>query len=240
MIQAILWDNDGVLVDTEGLYFQAGREVMATQGVELTQEDFVEQSLQKGRSVFDLLPNQDAELIDQLRLQRNARYSALLREHVRVLDGVVETLRTLHGRVLMGVVTGSRKDHFDIIHAQTNLLQFFEFVVTREDYKEAKPHPDAYLTAMRLHGLEPATCVVVEDSERGCAAAAKAGLRVLVVPNALSQHGDFFAGVQSARIGARGGGRSGEVMSMDPSCLQYCMTDAQRDPRRVFRQLLRA
>ena len=114
MIRTILWDNDGVLVDTEGLYFQAGREVMATQGIELTQKDFVEQSLQKGQSVFDLLPNQDAELIDQLRLQRNARYSALLREHVRVLDGVVETLRTLHGRVLMGVVTGSRKDHFDM------------------------------------------------------------------------------------------------------------------------------
>ena len=185
MIHAILWDNDGVLVDTEGLYFQAGREIMATQGIELTQEDFVEQSLQKGRSVFDLLPSRDAELIDRLRLQRNARYS------VRVLDGVVETLRALHGRVLMGVVTGSRKDHFDIIHAQTNLLQFFEFVVTKEDYKESKPHPDAYLTAMRLHGLKPETCVVVEDSERGCAAAAKAGLRVLVVPNELSQHGDF-------------------------------------------------
>ena len=76
MIRAILWDNDGVLVDTEGLYFQAGREVMATQDIELTQEDFVEQSLQKGRSVFDLLPNQDAELIDRLRLQRNVRYSA--------------------------------------------------------------------------------------------------------------------------------------------------------------------
>ncbi len=191
MIRAILWDNDGVLVDTERLYFQAGREVMATQGVELTQEDFVEQSLQKGRSVFDLLPDQDAELIDQLRLQRNARYSALLRAQVRVLAEVVETLRALHGRFLMGVVTGSRKDHFDIIHSQANLLQFFEFVVTREDYKEAKPHPDAYLTAMRLHGLAPETCVVVEDSERGCAAAAKAGLRVLVVPNVLSQHGDF-------------------------------------------------
>lgn len=191
VIRAVLWDNDGVLVDTEGLYFQAGREIMATQGVELTPEDFVEQSLRKGQSVFDLLPDPDAELIDRLRLRRNARYSALLREQVRVLDGVVETLRALHGRVLMGVVTGSRKDHFDIIHAQANLLPFFEFVITREDYQEAKPHPDAYLTAMRLHGLTPETCVVVEDSERGCAAAAKAGLRVLAVPNALSQCGDF-------------------------------------------------
>ena len=191
MIRAILWDNDGVLLDTEGLYFQAGREILATQGVVLTQRDFAEQSLKKGQSVFDFAPDQNAELLDRLRVKRNARYSALLKAGVRVLPGVVETLRALSGRVRMGIVTGSRRDHFDIVHAQTPLLPFFEFVITREDYAEAKPHPDAYLTAMRLHGLRPETCVVVEDSERGCVAAAKAGLRVLAVPNALSQRGDF-------------------------------------------------
>ena len=191
MIRAILWDNDGVLVDTEGLYFQAGREILATQGVALTRETFAEQSLKKGQSVFDFLPDQNAELIERLRVKRNARYSALLAKGVRVLDGVVETLSALDGRVRMGIVTGSRRDHFEIIHAQTRLLSFFEFVVAREDYNEAKPHPDAYLTAMRLHGLSPESCVVVEDSERGCVAASQAGLRVLAVPNALSQYGEF-------------------------------------------------
>ena len=191
MIRAILWDNDGVLVDTEGLYFQAGREILATQGVVLTQRDFAEQSLKKGQSVFDFAPDQSAESIELLRVKRNARYSALLKAGVRVLPGVVETLSALSGRVRMGIVTGSRRDHFDIVHAQTPLLPFFEFVIAREDYAEAKPHPDAYLTAMRVHGLRPETCVVVEDSERGCVAAAKAGLRVLAVPNALSQRGDF-------------------------------------------------
>ena len=191
MIRAILWDNDGVLVDTEGLYFQAGHEVLTTQGVELTHKDFAEQSLKKGLSVFDFLPVQDAELIERLRLKRNARYSALLANGVQVIDGVVETLETFYSRVQMGIVTGSRRDHFDIVHAQTNLLPFFDFVLAREDYGEAKPHPDAYLTAMRLHGLQPDDCVVVEDSERGCIAAAAAGLRVLAVPNALSKYGDF-------------------------------------------------
>ena len=191
MIRAILWDNDGVLVDTEGLYFQAGHEVLATQGVELTHRDFAEQSLKKGLSVFDFLPDQNAELIEELRLKRNARYSALLAEGVQVVDGVVETLETFHGRVQMGIVTGSRRDHFDIVHAKTDLLPFFDFVLAREDYEEAKPHPDSYLTAMRLHGLQPDDCVVVEDSERGCVAAAAAGLRVLAVPNALSKYGDF-------------------------------------------------
>ncbi len=191
MIRAILWDNDGVLVDTEGLYFQAGHEVLATQGVELTHRDFAEQSLKKGLSVFDFLPDQNAELIEQLRLKRNARYSALLAEGVQILDGVIETLETFYGRVQMGIVTGSRRDHFDIVHAKTDLLPFFDFVLAREDYEESKPHPDAYLTAMQLHGLQPDDCVVVEDSERGCVAAVAAGLRVLAVPNALSKDGDF-------------------------------------------------
>ncbi|MDP6041163.1 MAG: HAD-IA family hydrolase, partial [Candidatus Latescibacteria bacterium] len=82
-------------------------------------------------------------------------------------------------------------DHFDIIHAPMDLLGFFEFVLAREDYDKSKPHPDAYLKAMQLHGWTPDDCVVVEDSERGCAAAAAAGLRVLIVPNDLSAQGDF-------------------------------------------------
>lgn len=191
MLKAILWDNDGVLVDTEKLYFQAGREILATQGVALSEAEFIEQSLKKGQSVFDLLPEQDGELIDRLRQKRNARYSDLLREGVTVLDGVRETIDALHGRLRMGVVTGSRRVHFDIIHSQTNLLPFFEFVVAREDYTKSKPHPDAYLTAMKQNGLKPDMCVVVEDSERGCKAAADAGLRVFAIPNALSRGGDF-------------------------------------------------
>ena len=191
MLKAILWDNDGVLVDTEGLYFQAGQEILATQGVELTKENFIEQSLKKGKSVFDFLPNQDKNYVDQLRITRNERYSALLREGVEVLDGVVETLEALQGRLHMGVVTGSRRAHFDIIHGQTNLMRFFEFVLAREDYTLSKPHPDAYLKAMAMHGWTPEDCVVIEDSERGCVAAAAAGLRVFAIPNALSVHGDF-------------------------------------------------
>jgi HAD superfamily hydrolase (TIGR01509 family) len=191
VLKAILWDNDGVLVDTEKLYFQAGREIVAKQGVELTTEKFIEQSLKKGLSVFDFLPNQDPEYIDPLRIERDARYSDLLHTELEIVDGARETLVALHGRVRMGVVTGSHREHFDIIHSQTDMLPFFEFVLVREDYQLSKPDPDAYLTAMRLHGLQADDCIVVEDSERGCKAAADAGLRVFVVPNELSQHGDF-------------------------------------------------
>lgn len=191
MIKAILWDNDGVLVDTEELYFQAGCEILSEMGIALTREMFIEQSLNKGLSVFDFLPDQNPAVIEPLRTRRNARYSQMLRQGVRVCDGVRDVLTALRGRVCMGVVTGSRREHFELIHAQTQLLPFFDFVVVREDYDRSKPDPDAYLTAMRLHGLTPQECLVVEDTERGCNAAAAAGLRVLIAPHELSQHGDF-------------------------------------------------
>jgi HAD superfamily hydrolase (TIGR01509 family) len=191
VLKAILWDNDGVLVDTEKFYFQAGQEVLASQGVRLTREQFVEISLGQGESVFGLLGVRSPEKIEPLRQKRNRRYTELLRQGDLVIDGVEAVLSELYGRVSMGVVTGSRRDHFETIHASTDLLRFFDFVLTREDYEDSKPHPDAYLTAMTRAGLCAEECVVVEDSERGCRAAADAGIRCLAVPNAWSADGEF-------------------------------------------------
>jgi len=192
-VKALLWDNDGVLVDTEKLYFRATREVLSEVGIDLSRDLFIRISLEQGRSAFDLAAEQavSQEVIARLRDDRNKRYSELLRKGVRVLDGVENTLRQLHGRVVMGVVTSSRKEHFDNIHASTGLLRYFNFVLTREDYEKSKPNPDPFLTAMRQNGLRPEHCIIVEDSERGLAAAKAAGIRCIVVPTRLTRGSDF-------------------------------------------------
>ena len=189
----VLWDNDGVLVDTERLYFRATQEVLASVGVELTQKRFTEVSLKQGRSAFELVAQQGLSLdrVEQLREARNTIYAASLRQTAVAIDGVGEVLRRLYGQFVMGVVTGSRRDHFDIIHRASGLLPYFHFVLTREDYARAKPHPDPYLTAITRYDLDPSACVVVEDSERGLLSAKAAGLRCVIVPNELTAGGDF-------------------------------------------------
>ena len=107
------------------------------------------------------------------------------------MDGVEDTLRHLQGKAIMGVVTSCRKEHFEIIHSGTGLLHFFDFVLTRDNYKKSKPNPEPYLTALSQTGLEPQDCIVVEDTERGLAAAKAAGIRCLVVPNALTLGSKF-------------------------------------------------
>ena len=65
------------------------------------------------------------------------------------------------------------------------------FVLTREDYEQTKPHPEPYLTAMQRHSLQPDRCIVVEDSERGLAAASAAGVDCIIVLNEWTKNGDF-------------------------------------------------
>lgn len=189
----VLWDNDGVLVNTEGLYFRATREILARAHIDLTPEQFKEISLRRGASAFQLAVQRgiSAKEIAGLRAERDRLYSELLAVQSWVVEGVEDALRLLQGKVQMGIVTSSRRDHFHIAHAQGGLLHYFQFVLTREDYEHSKPHPEPYLTAMERHCLVPEQCIVVEDSERGLASARAAGLECLIVLSEWTKDGDF-------------------------------------------------
>lgn len=193
MLEAVLWDNDGVLVDTEPLYFRATRELLAQAGVELSAAEFIRRSLRDGHSAFDLLRDRgvSVEEIEALRVARNARYSDLLRADVPVRDGVRESLAALYGRVPMGIVTSSLREHFALAHRHTGLLGYFRFALTREDYERSKPDPEPYRVAAERHGWRPEECLVIEDSPRGLTAATRAGMRCIVVPTELTRGGDF-------------------------------------------------
>ena len=189
----ILWDNDGVLVNTEGLYFRSCQTALKTVGVELPLVQFKEISLRRGESVLKLAAEAGlgAGEIARLRTLRNRLYGDLLQAQSCVVEGAEGVLRTLDGHVRMGVVTGSRRDHFEMAHAKSGLTKYMDFVLTHEDYTNSKPHPEPYLTAMERHGLRPEQCIVVEDSERGLASATAAGLPCLIVLNEWTKDGDF-------------------------------------------------
>ncbi|HVB86978.1 MAG TPA: HAD family phosphatase [Candidatus Dormibacteraeota bacterium] len=193
MVDAILWDNDGVLVDTEGLFFQSTRRTLARIGIELRLQQFLELSMRQGRSAFDLAAARGwkGQQIADLKHERDRLYSEMLRRQGRVLPGVPETLRALHGRMRMAVVTSSQRQHFEALHANIGLAAYFEFVLAREDYRKAKPNPEPYLLALERLRMRAERCVAVEDSERGLAAARAAGIRCLVIPNNMTRDCSF-------------------------------------------------
>jgi HAD superfamily hydrolase (TIGR01509 family) len=195
VIKAIFWDNDGILVDTEHLYFEATRRVLARVHVDLTPALFHELFLVQNRGAWHLAEAAGVapDALARLRADRDALYGELLCRDGLVIPGVEAALERLASRHRMAIVTSSHRDHFDAIHRGTGLLRFFDFVLTREQYQRSKPDPEPYLVALAQTGLNRSECLVIEDSERGLRAARAAGLACWVIPTALTRGGDFRA-----------------------------------------------
>ncbi|MBP1732740.1 MAG: HAD-superfamily hydrolase, subfamily variant 3 [Deltaproteobacteria bacterium] len=188
MIQAILFDSDGVLVDTERLFFDATRTAFESAGVSLSDKQWARWYLGEGRGSREI-----AEMvgIPQPRIEaaiaeRDKLFWARIDEGVPIMPGVEETIEGLAHYFRLAIVTGASRGHFDRVHASTGLRRFFQTVVTSEEYERAKPHPQAYLTAMERLGLNANEYLAVEDSPRGAAAAVAAGIRCVVIPTTLT------------------------------------------------------
>jgi HAD superfamily hydrolase (TIGR01509 family) len=190
---ALLFDNDGVLVDTEGFYFQANREALAPFDVALDPETYVELFLRESRGAWDLLRERGVgeTEIHAARKGRDARYVSLLEAGDLLMPGVAAGLAALAGQYRMAIVTSSEPEPFAAVHARAGILHHFELALTRDQYTNAKPDPEPYLAAARRLGVPPARCLVVEDSERGLRAARAAGIPCWVVPSELTRGGRF-------------------------------------------------
>jgi HAD superfamily hydrolase (TIGR01509 family) len=188
----ILWDHDGVLVDTERWYFVATRDVMRGLGIDLSQETYLEY-MTRGQSCWDLCRTSGIsdEEVTRHREIRDARYREHLRTESIEVDGVADVLAILAKSFEMAVVTTARRADFELIHRSRDLLGFFQFVLTIEDYQHPKPHPDPYLAALERFGARPDQAIVIEDSARGLHSALEAGVDCLVVRSPFTASQDF-------------------------------------------------
>ena len=195
MFDAILFDNDGVLVDTEHLYFRANQEALAGVGITLDAATYVELYLREGRGAWHLARERGLGPadIDALRAARDHRYFDLVAETEVLIPGVAQIVPALARRYRLAIVTSSEPGPFARTHARTGLLEHFELVLAQGDYARAKPEPDPYLRAVERMDLPAARCLVIEDSERGLRAAKAAGLHCWVIPSALTAGGRFDA-----------------------------------------------
>ena len=190
----ILWDNDGVLVNTEQWYFAATREALAELGVQLP-IDAYQQIMIQGRSSWELAAQAgvDPQQIKDGQDLRDELYRTYLRNNDLRIKGVFEVLSELAQHYQMAIVTTCRRDDFELIHSNLDLLQFMQFVLTREDYAESKPHPEPYLTALQKFSATSSQALVVEDSERGLRAAQAAAIDCAVVDYHFTRGHDFSA-----------------------------------------------
>ena len=192
MKKYILFDNDGVLVETEKWYFEANKKALKLLGLNLEME-FYQNIMVKGGSAFELaqLHNIEHSIIEKHRSIRDSFYQEFITTKDISIQNVKDTLKELSKRYKMAIVTTSRRVDFELIHKNSGITNFMDFVLCVEDYKRAKPHPDPYLKGLEKFNSKDFEAIVVEDSQRGLESSKRANIDCIVVKNEFTQKQDF-------------------------------------------------
>lgn len=192
MKRYILFDHDGVLVDTEFWYYKAGERALADIGLTLDKDQYLRDTTQGlGTWAQAGAAGIDEQTISRQREVRNDYYQEYLRTEAIEIEGAVETLAELSKYVRMAIVTTARRVDFEIIHEKRQVRQFMDLVLVREDYNLAKPHPEPYLTALKRLGATKEETLIVEDSSRGLNSAVAAGIDCAIVYSEFTKAHDF-------------------------------------------------
>ena len=192
MKKYILFDNDGVLVETEKWYFRANVEILKKMGITLD-EDRYRDIMINGQSAFLLAEEKgfDSESVEKARDERNELYQHyILNEDINI-PGVLDVLSDLSAHCKMGIITSARREDFELIHASRGIREHMDFVLCSGEYGRSKPHPDPYLKGLELFAGEKHEAIVVEDSQRGLRSAVNAGIDCAVVYNTFTTSHDF-------------------------------------------------
>jgi HAD superfamily hydrolase (TIGR01509 family) len=184
-VAAVIFDLDGVLVDSEAVWDEVRRRFAEETGGHWharAQRDMMGMSsVEWSRYMHDELGVPlSAEEINRRVADRVAE---LYRERLPLLPGAVEAVRALAGEWPLGLASSSNRHIIDLVLELAGIAGCFEATVSSEEVEGGKPAPDVYLEAARRLGVEPKNCAAVEDSTNGIRSAHAAGMAVIAVPN---------------------------------------------------------
>lgn len=194
MTGAVIFDFDGVLIDSEGLQYKSYLEVLARYDVWVSLEEYCEFWIAAGCCPEHAVEKYRLPLTpDELRELKNPVYHEILRREVILMPGVVGALTRLGERYPLALATNSNRHDVGYAMDRFDLTRHFAVIITRDDYARAKPEPDAFVAAADGLGVAPERCLVVEDAYKGVVAAKRAGAKVVAVPNSYTSSNDFSA-----------------------------------------------
>ena len=191
MIQAVIFDFDGVIANSEPLHLAAFRDVLSAEGVVLTEQEYYERYLgYDDRGVFRALSRErelgwDAARVLALVDRKAVHLEGLEHQHSILFPGAEQAIRRLAAALPLAIASGALRTEILRILDRAGLTQFFGAIVAAEDSPAGKPAPAPYLRAVSLLSaatggpLAPGDCVAIEDSQWGLESARAAGLRTI-------------------------------------------------------------
>ena len=215
--RAVVFDLDGLMFNTEELYYDVGCELLGRRGKCFSPELIHATMGRPGRVSFQIMIDWHglSDSIDGLATEAEEIFAGILAKRLAPMPGLPELLATLEAAGLpKAICTSSGCKYVRYVLGRFDYQRRFQFVLTCEDVVEGKPHPEVYLKAAERFGLSPNELLVLEDSQNGCRAAIDAGTFAVAVPGEHSRTHDFSGaamvidGLADPRLHALLGGAS--------------------------------
>ena len=185
MIEAVVFDLDGVLLDTEELWNEARRQITEKRGGRWREDAqgamMGMSSPEWSRYMHDVLGLQNPP--EEISAEVVARLESLYRERLPLVPGALEAVRRIGERWPLAIASSSNRPLIDLFLDLTDTSGLFRATVSSEEVPRGKPAPDVYLEAARRLGVEATSCAAIEDSENGIRSAVAAGMGMIAIPN---------------------------------------------------------
>jgi beta-phosphoglucomutase len=199
MLKAVIFDFDGVLVDSEQLHYQAFDEIFRPMGVQITIREYYDRFVgMTDEELFRLIDKEKNLHLPEQRMRELFREKAILFKHLAstkaaIIEGVPQFLKMLaDNKIPMAICSGALLEEIEMILKGAGLRNYFDVIVSAEQVKKGKPDPEGFLLALKLlnkkllQTLKPKDCIVIEDSHWGLEAAKSAGMHPVAVTNTYS------------------------------------------------------
>ncbi len=193
-VKGLLFDLDGLLIDSEKVYHRVSYEIAAELGVNLHDGILAKQMGRSPLESMEIFINElgikshsAKELVDW----RDRMMLEAYAERIDLMPGAQEILRLAKRKFKIAIATGSTRNLVDVVVAKMGIEDSLDLILPSDEISKGKPDPEIYQTAARLLDLQPHECVVLEDSSNGCMAGHRAGCCVIAIPNKYTENQDF-------------------------------------------------
>jgi HAD superfamily hydrolase (TIGR01509 family) len=190
--EAVVFDLDGVLLDTEELWDEARRRLAEERGARWPDDAqramMGMSSPEWSRYMRDVIGL--AEPPEEISTEVVRRMEALYHERLPLVPGALNAVGRIGARWPLGIASSSNRQLIDLFLELTNTRELFRATVSSEEVERGKPAPDVYLEAARRLAVDPEGCAAIEDSENGIRSASAAGMRVIAIPNRVFKPGE--------------------------------------------------
>jgi HAD superfamily hydrolase (TIGR01509 family) len=184
-LDAVVFDLDGVILDSEHVWDEARKELAAERGGrwhDRASRDMMGMSSPEwSRYMHDVIAL--SEPPEEINEEVVRRLEEIYRRELPLIDGAAEAVERLAARWPLGLASSSNRELIDLVLELSGLAKHFRATVSSEEVARGKPAPDVYLEAAQRLRVSPESCAAIEDSENGIRSAKAAGMRVLAIPN---------------------------------------------------------